>query len=135
MLGIQPLYLQIPLYLANIFDGIDVALLVFVAPSVAPGSFKVLDGFSTSMLTVSWSAITDDEANGKLLGYKLKYTITHVSGLPVVGAQTTKEFSLDKYTFLYKLTGLQSYTTYSVSVSGYTGGGEGPYTTSITASK
>ena len=84
---------------------------------------------------MTWSAISNDAANGILLGYKLKYTITHVSGQPVVGAETTKVFVLDKFTFFYEFTGLQSYTTYSVSVSGYTGGGEGPYTTPISASK
>ena len=108
---------------------------MFAAPSVAPGSFKVLQGFSTSKLTVSWDAIPDEEANGKLLGYKLKYKVTHVAGQAVLGAEKAKEISLDKYTFLYKLTGLQSYTTYSVSVSGYTASGEGPYTTPIAACK
>ena len=53
----------------------------------------------------------------------------------MVGAKTTKVFVLDKFTFSYEFTGLQSYTTYSVSVSGYTGGGEGPYTTPIVASE
>ena len=86
-------------------------------------------------MEATWNAIPDEAANGILLGYKLKYTITHVSDQPVVGAQITKELVLDKYTFYYKLTGLQSYTTYSVSVSGYTAGGEGPYATPISASK
>ena len=108
---------------------------LFVAPSVSPGSFKVKQGYSTTKLSVSWSAISDDAANGILLGYKLKYTITHVSGQPVVGAHTTKEFVLDKFTFSYEFTGLQSYTTYSVSVNGYTGGGEGPDTTPISGSE
>ena len=108
-------------------------LSVIVAPSVAPGSFKVKQGFSISQLDVSWSAISDAVANGILLGYKLKYTITQISGQPIVGSLTTKEFVLDKFTFFYKITGLQSYTTYSVSVSGYTGGGEGPFTTPISA--
>jgi len=103
------------------------------APSVSPGSPKVRQGYSTTKLSVSWSAISDDAANGILLGYKLKYTLTHVSGQPVVGAETTKVFVLDKFTFSHEFTGLQSYTTYSVSVSGYTGGGEGPYTTPIVA--
>ena len=53
----------------------------------------------------------------------------------MVGAKTTKVFVLDKFTFSHEFTGLQSYTTYSVSVSGYTGGGEGPYTTPIVASE
>ena len=109
--------------------------MVLIAPSVAPGSFKVKQGYSISQLEVSWSAISDAAANGILLGYKLKYTITQISGQPVVGALTTKEFVLDKFTFFYKITGLQSYTTYSVSVSGFTGGGEGPFTTPILASK
>ena len=73
--------------------------------------------------------------NGRLLGYKLKYTVTHVADQAVVGAPITKTIDLDKYTFIYKITGLQSYTRYEVSVAGYTAAGDGPYSSPIVSGK
>ena len=93
------------------------------------------NSISTTSLVVTWDGISDDDANGILLGYKIKYTITEVSGQDYVGERITKVIDLDKFTFVYTITGLQSYTTYEVSVSGYTGGGEGPYSKPLEASE
>ena len=107
---------------------------MIAAPSVAPPAFTVEHGISTSMVIVNWGKIPHDQVNGRLLGYKLKYTITLVADKASVGAPVTKTIILDKYTFRYKIHGLQSYTTYAVSVAGYTAAGDGPYSTPVDSS-
>ena len=86
------------------------------------------------MVIASWGKIPNDLVNGRLLGYKLKYTITLIADKATVGAPVTKIITLDKYTFRYKIHGLQSYTTYAVSVAGYTAAGDGPYSTPVDSS-
>lgn len=90
---------------------------------------------STSIVIANWAKIPDDQVNGRLLGYKLKYTITLIADKATVGAPVTKIIILDKYTFRHKIHGLQSYTTYDVSVAGYTAAGDGPYSTPVQSSK
>ena len=104
-------------------------------PSISPPSFAVNDEISTTTLEASWKEIPQHLVNGRLLGYKLRYTVTHVADQAVVGAPITKTIDLDKYTFIYKITGLQSYTRYAVSIAGYTGAGDGPYSKPIVSSK
>eukprot|EP00795_Rhopilema_esculentum_P012024 gene12024-2609_t len=104
------------------------------APLISPPNFAIKpNSISTTSLVVTWAGISDDDANGILLGYKIRYTLIKVSGQDSVGERITKVIDLDRFTFLYKITGLQSYTTYEVSVSGYTGGGEGPYSKPLEA--
>ena len=75
-----------------------------------------------------------EKSNGHLKGYKVKYTITKVSNVDVlITSSSTKEIILDKYTFRLKITGLTSYTTYTVSVCGFTGAGNGPYSDPVFA--
>ena len=85
------------------------------------------DQKTTTSVVATWKKIPDDLINGILLGYKLRYTVSRISDELYIGAPITKEIKLDKFTFRYKITGLQSYTTYDISVAGYTDAGNGPF--------
>lgn len=81
---------------------------------------------SVNWWSISWDSLPSDEVNGILLGYELVYYIVEKSGLEVgVGAEKT-ELELDVFTFYYKVTGLENYAAYNVSVTGFTAVGNGP---------
>ena len=87
-------------------------------------------------IIVTWQAIDENKANGRFVGYKINYVLSKASGKDVVASNSNiKNIAVDKYTFRLKITGLQPYATYSVSVCGYTMAGNGPSSKSIMASK
>eukprot|EP00795_Rhopilema_esculentum_P001382 gene1382-15786_t len=103
-------------------------------PTAPPPNVRVREKYSLDSITVTWNEIAAEKSNGRLKGYKVKYTITKVSNVDVlVTSSSTKEIILDKYTFRLKITGLTSYTTYVVSVCGFTDAGNGPYSDPVIA--
>ncbi len=95
------------------------------APDIAPPSVSVKQLYSTSQLLLTWKAIPNEFTNGILQGYRIQYTVTHVSNSPYVGATPTVVVK-DRFTFLLKINGLQSYTKYSIKIAGFTNAGNGP---------
>ncbi|XP_065064502.1 uncharacterized protein LOC135690773 [Rhopilema esculentum] len=103
-------------------------------PAVYPPNVRVREKYSLDSVMVTWDEIAAEKSNGRLKGYKVKYTITKMSNVDVlVTSSSTKEIILDKYTFRLKITGLTSYTTYAVSVCGFTDAGNGPYSDPVIA--
>lgn len=96
-------------------------MIIFKAPTAAPGNFKVSSSSSLS-LDISWDAIPTKEQNGELLGYYIYYK---VKGSAVEYNKTVgpKELS-DKLTEL-------EFTTYVVRMAGYTAAGVGLSTKAV----
>ena len=90
---------------------------------------------SIDCLLVEWQKIPDDKVNGRLLGYRIRYTTYQIGTKYVLGESDTKTIDVDKFTFSLKITGLQSFTKYTVTVSGFNQPGEGPQSNPILASK
>ena len=138
-------YLVFVLFDVN-FHLVDFSLVIFrlsfqidfilVVPSVAPPGVQVKHRIALDYIVVTWQAIHEDQANGRFVGYKIKYVLSKVSGKDAVKSNNNiKNIVVDKYTFRYKITGLQPYTDYSVSVCGYTMAGNGPSSKPIMAGK
>ena len=88
---------------------------------------------SSSSLFVDWDDLPEDNRNGVLLGYKVRWRMVGVSGIALIdAAQGYSVKEVDKYSTELVLTGLQSYSSYTVTVSAYTADGEGPQSIPLT---
>ena len=96
-----------------------------LAPEIAPPNTTVYDHYSTTEMLITWDAIPTDLENGYLLGYRLFYKRYQEAGLELVGEEFI-DVILDRFTFQYKMTGLQSYTKYEIYIYGYSAAGDGP---------
>lgn len=76
----------------------------------------------------------EEKANGRFRGYKVKYTVKKVAGIDtVITSSSTKEVVVDRFTLKLKLNGLLSYSSYDISICGFTEAGNGPFSTPILA--
>ena len=106
----------------------------FSVPEVAP-IVSIKDLAAIDFVLVEWQKIPDDKLNGRLLCYRIRYTTFQVGTTYVIGDSDTKIIDVDKFTFSRKITGLQSFTKYTVTVSGVNKPGEGPESDILQASK
>ena len=86
-------------------------------PSHPPTDLQVYNVTSTSC-EVRWGPVPKEHQNGVIIGYELLY-------LEKQKKRQLKNFSLDGDTYSYRLTGLDSYTEYFISVVGKTSLGPG----------
>ena len=100
---------------------------LFLVPVVAP-SVYVSDMMDSSTLTISWTAIPEEHVMGRLLGYQVMYTPVKKADKPLKenAAVTTYTVTVDYPGNLFtRLKGLESFTSYTVWVAGFTSKGDG----------
>ena len=101
-----------------------------------PPGIQVQHKISLNRIIVTWNAINEKAANGRFRGYRVKYTVRKIGGVDaMITDRKTKVISVDKYTFKVKISGLTSYTSYDISICGFTAAGDGPYSHPILAGK
>lgn len=93
----------------------------FSAPSRPPDGLRVTSFVSTSDLLVEWNPLSQDYANGKLLGYTIYYKGVSAFGYPDEEVKTSSH-----YPTRFTLKGLKPGHKYSVSVAAFTSKGVGP---------
>ncbi|CAK9254378.1 unnamed protein product [Sphagnum jensenii] len=94
-------------------------------PSSGPDSV-VVKATSSTTIVVDWGEITKVDRNGILQGFKVKYTSLKSSD------STQYKIIESNQTRTTTLTELKKYTTYRISVCGFTHAGDGVYSTSLT---
>lgn len=75
---------------------------------------------------VSWGPIPPEFINGILLGYRVTYYISKISGKDIGGEIERNVIEVNNLTFFQKVTGLKNYATYAVTIAGFTIAGDGP---------
>ena len=96
-------------------------LLVFLAPSRAPGLLTA-HSFSSTSLVVKWSRVPEEHFQGQPIGYNITY-------YPVDLESDIKFTSVNYTTNTTTLTDLNVYTMYVINVSAVSSGGIGPANT------
>ncbi|CAK9251217.1 unnamed protein product, partial [Sphagnum jensenii] len=94
-------------------------------PSSGPDSV-VVKATSSTTIVVDWGEMTKVDRNGILQGFKVKYTSFKSSD------STQYKIIESNQTRTTTLTELKKYTTYRISVCGFTHAGDGVYSTSLT---
>ena len=121
------------LLISSIYLNIEISLGIAV-PSEPPSGIKVQHKISLDTITITWNALREDVTNGRFQGYKVKYTKRKVAGVDVMTSESnTKEIIVDKYTLKLKINGLLSYSSYDISVCGFTEAGNGPFSKPVLA--
>ncbi len=106
-------------------------VILFVVPKVAP-IVKVSDMTDTSSISVTWTAIPEEYATGKLLGYHVMYAPVKVADKLLRDDAGINTIAVDHPGNLHaRLTGLESFTSYSIRVAGFTARGDGIASTHI----
>ena len=88
---------------------------------------------ATDRIIVQWDAIPEGKHNGVFRGFQLRYTMLSTGGRSLVPQGKTVLVTTDKFTFQYIIRGLQSYSTYEITISGFTNAGEGPRSAAVMA--
>lgn len=100
----------------------------FSVPSRAPNGLRVTTFEFTSDLLVEWSPLSQQYANGKLLGYTIYYLDYNYFWSPYKSVNTSSPY-LTQVT----LTGLKHAHEYLVAVAAFTSKGVGPWSAHIYA--
>ena len=101
-----------------------VPFLASAVPSIAPTIIRIVS-LSNSSIQVTWNTLSPVDLNGNLAGYTVRY---RVSLLPDV--YETRVTAAGTNTLI--ITGLQIFSTYSVSVRAASQAGAGPYSSDST---
>ncbi len=103
----------------------------FLVPKVAP-FVKVSDMTDTSSISLTWTAIPEEYTAGKLLGYHVMYAPVKVADKLLKEDAEMNTFAVDHLGNLHaRLTGLESFTSYSIRVAGFTAKGDGIASTHV----
>ena len=97
-------------------------VLSFSVPSRAPNGLQVTSFNFTSELLVEWNPLSQQYANGKLLGYKIYYRDYNIAWSTNQSVNTSGHYSTQ-----VTLTGLKHAHRYLVAVAAFTSKGEGPW--------
>jgi len=93
-------------------------------PSYGPRNLQVISS-TTDSLTVKWTPLTKDEANGPVTGYYIRYKIP--------GSKSSAKFLRLKSPLptTTTITGLKNDTEYSIKIAGSTSAGDGIFSSPI----
>ena len=101
-------------------------------PEVAP-FVEVSDMTDTSSISISWTAIPEEHTMGRLLGYHVMYTPVKVADKLLKEEAGLNTITVDHPGNLHlRLSGLESFTSYSIWVTGFTAKGDGVVSTPVT---
>ena len=104
-------------------------------PEIPPPNVQAQSYSDTDRIYIKWGSIPNEKTNGVFKGYKIQYRLASVGGRPLVQKGPIKVIETDKFTHDYEITGLQSYSTYEIAVSGSTNAGDGPKSDVLTTGK
>lgn len=78
-------------------------------------------------MEISWQSLPEDDVNGVLKGYKIRYKIVKTPGNPRPAENAeSKEITVEPRTISVVLKKLTSYSKYEIQISAFTTVGEGP---------
>jgi len=90
----------------------------------------------SSTLSISWTAIPEEHVMGRLLGYHVMYTPVKKAGKPLKESAGVTKVTVDyPGHLLTRLKGLESFTSYTIWVAGFTSKGDGTASSQVTGSK
>jgi len=98
---------------------------------VAPPNAKLNDFISTSSIQVTWDGLHEDDVNGILQGFKLKYRVLQTSGKPAKDAKEKLELTVGADKRSFSLGNLISYSRYEIRLAAFTSVGDGPWVTLV----
>lgn len=96
---------------------------VGTAPSGEPDSSLNPERFGVDWIPLHWKPISQEEANGIVLGYRISYQLISLGEEPVEEAPV---LVLRVPGASYTLTNLEMYGKYKIGISAYTEKGDGP---------
>ncbi|EDO39994.1 predicted protein, partial [Nematostella vectensis] len=98
-------------------------------PSAPPSNLRVLNQTSTS-IEIAWDGIPVERMHGVLLGYRVAYGLL---GIPGSNASLVQIDVAEPDTYQQTLTGLRKYSSYWITVTGFTSIGDGPVSEPVNA--
>ena len=102
-------------------------ILFCLVPDASPSSVDAMADNSTSIV-VNWTLVPDINRNGPITMYEIEYV-----PLEMFDGQVQKATVNVSDVLSVRLTNLQEYVNYTVSVRAYTVVGDGPYSSSVAA--
>ena len=96
---------------------------ILPVPSAAPTSVSVSEVTSSS-ITVQWEAVDCIHQNGDITGYSVRYG-------EIGSAEREKTVSMTSSVTMYTITGLSTFTNYSIEVAAVNSAGAGVYSDDI----
>jgi hypothetical protein len=96
---------------------------LFLAPGVAPKGFSGVNFTGPTSIFVSWGSLSQEELQGKLSAYELRYQAFSVADEELLEPPPEQVGIVHGNSVTF--TGLSTYTTYKVSVAAISGGGKG----------
>ena len=92
-------------------------------PSVSPKQFAGVNFTSPTKIYLSWGALSKEELQGELSGYEVSYQEFSIADEEIWDPPPAKVITVNEGSVV--ITGLETFTTYKVTVSAISGGGKG----------